>query len=204
MLLQWTAQKDAPPLSSPLADQINGNEMVINFECRECGGIFDCDVGTVTMPEDYHRPSFEKQIICPNCGQRSMDEVLLTELGQSQLTQATLGFEAEDIFDSEDDELNGFGFYEAECQGCDLFTRLNDLGLCEECAGKLERDLIRQRDWDYSALAYGCPESKREELRKEIIARHGERLELITPNREPQGRRKKKRKGKRKKSGRSR
>lgn len=187
-----------------LADQINGNEMVINFECRECGGIFDCDVGTVTMPEDSHRLSFEKQILCPKCGQRSKDDVFLTKLGQSQLTQATLGFEAEDIFDSEDDELNDFGFYEGECQGCDILTSLNDHGLCEECAGKVDRDLIRQRDWDYSALAFGCPVSKREELRKEIIARHGEKLDLIAPKKEPQRRSKKKRKVKRKKRKRSR
>jgi len=178
--------------------------MVINFKCRECGRIFDCDVGTVTMPEDSHRPSFEKQIICPKCGQRSMDDVFLTELGQSQLTQATLCFEAEDIFDSEDDELSGFGFYEGECQGCDIFTRLNDLGLCEECAGKVDRDLIRQRDWGYSALAFGCPESKREELRNEIIARYGEKLELMAPKKDAQKRPKKKRKSKRKKSGRKR
>jgi hypothetical protein len=31
------------------------------------------------------------------------------------------------------------------------------------------RDLIRQRDWDYSALAYGVPPEKREALRNEII-----------------------------------
>ncbi len=178
--------------------------MVINFECRECGGIFDCDVGTVTMPEDSHRLSFEKQILCPKCGQRSKEDVFLTELGQSQLTQATLGFDAEDIFDSEDDELNGFGFYEGECQGCDIFTSLNDLGLCEECAGKLARDLIRQRDWDYSALAYGCPVSKREELRNEIIKHYGEKLELIAPKKEAQKRPKKKRKSKRTKRNRKR
>jgi hypothetical protein len=133
-----------------------------------------------------------------------MDDAFLTELGQGQLTQATLGFEAEDIYDIEDDELYGFGFYEGECQGCDLPTRPNDLGLCEECAGKLDRDLIRQRDWDYSALAFGCPESKREELRKEIITRYGEKLELIAPRKEPQMKHKKKRTGKRKKSGRNR
>ena len=178
--------------------------MLINFECRECGSLFDYDVGTVTFPENSDSLNFERKIICPKCGQLSMDEVFLTELGESQLTEATLDFDVEDIFDSEDEERIGFGFYEGECQGCDLFTRLNDLGLCEECAGKLERDLIRQRDWGYSALAYGCPESKREELRKEIIARHGEKLELITPEKEPQRKRKKKRKGKRKKSGRSR
>ena len=72
--------------SGGLADQIKGNEMVINFECRQCGFLFDCDVGTVTLSENYYRPNFEKEIICPKCGQRSMDEVLLTELGQSQLT----------------------------------------------------------------------------------------------------------------------
>jgi hypothetical protein len=46
-----------------------------------------------------------------------MDDVLLTELGQSQLTQATLGFEADDIIASENEVLNGFGIYEGECQG---------------------------------------------------------------------------------------
>lgn len=127
-----------------------------------------------------------------------MDEVFLTELGQSQLTQATLPSDVDDIFDSEDDELNGFGFYEGECQGCDLFTKINDLGLCEECAGKLDRDLIRQRDWDYSALAFGVPPEKREALRSEIIGRYGEKLELIAPKKEPQRKRKKKRKGKNK------
>ncbi|MGD9261320.1 MAG: hypothetical protein PVG44_12810, partial [Desulfobacterales bacterium] len=110
-----------------------------------------------------------------------MDEVLLTEIGQSQLTEATLGFDADDIFDFEDDELNGFGYFEGECQGCDLFTMLNDFGLCEECSGKLERDLIRQRDWDYSALAYGVPAENREALRNEIIGRYGGKLELISP-----------------------
>ena len=174
--------------------------MVINFECRNCGVPFDCDVGTITLSESSDRPNFEKEITCPKCGQLSIDKVFLTELGQSQLTEATFDFDVESICDSEDDELNVFGFYEGECQGCDVFTRLNDLGLCEECAGKLERDLIRQRDWDYSALAYGCSESKREELRKEIIVRHGEKMELIAPKKEPQRKHKKTRKGKRKKA----
>ena len=98
--------------------------MLINFECRECGVPFDCDVGTITLSESSDRPNFEKEIICPKCGQLSMDEVFLTELGQSQLTQATVGFGADDIFDSEDDEINGFGFYEGKCQGyCWRFAR---------------------------------------------------------------------------------
>jgi hypothetical protein len=38
-----------------------------------------------------------------------------------------------------------FGLWAAECQGCDAYTRVNDLGLCEDCDAKLDRDLIRQR-----------------------------------------------------------
>ena len=112
----------------------------------------------------------------------------------------TLGFDSDDIFDFEDDELNEFGFYEGECQGCDLFTMLNDFGLCEDCAGKLERDLIRRRDWDYSALAYGVPAEKREALRNEIFGRYGRKLELISSKEEPDRKRKKKKRVKRKKS----
>ncbi len=147
--------------------------MEINFECKKCGGIFDSDVGAVSVSEDSFRPQFENEIICPKCGQRSIDGVLLTELGQSQLTEATFDFEA--------DDLNVFGFYEGECQGCDIFQSLNDLGLCEECAGKLDRDLIRQRDWHYSVSAFGAPESKLEELRKEVIKHYGKKHELIAP-----------------------
>ena len=40
------------------------------------------------------------------------------------------------------------------CVGCDLPFPVNDLGLCDECFAKLERDLIRARDWDYSATAF--------------------------------------------------
>ena len=80
---------------------------------------------------------------------------------------------------NDDDE---FGFYEAECAGCDVFTRVDDVGLCSNCAGKLERDFIRERDWDYSAMAFGVPSEKREELRKQIIKEHGEALELIAPS----------------------
>lgn len=79
-------------------------------------------------------------------------------------------------FGSDDNE---FGFYEGECQGCDIFTRLNDVGLCEECASKLDRDLIRQRDWQYSTMAYGIPQEKREELRSKVIKQYGPDLELI-------------------------
>jgi rubredoxin len=96
--------------------------MEINFECKKCGVIFDSDVGSVSVSENSFRPQFENEIICPKCGQRSIDDVLLTELGQSQLTEATFDFEADDIFDFEDDDLNDFGLYEGEFRGVTLFN----------------------------------------------------------------------------------
>jgi len=143
--------------------------MEINFECRKCGRIFDCDVGAVTLPEHSDRPRFENRIHCPMCGELTMDEVWLTELGQSQLTEATLDFRDDNVLRT----------LEGKCQGCDQYLPVNDLGLCDECAGKLERDLIRQRDWDHSVTAFGVPPSKREELRTQVVAQHGETLELI-------------------------
>jgi len=99
----------------------------------------------------------------------------------------------------EDDELNDYGFYEGECQACDSFESLNDIGLCQECNTKLDRDLIRERDWAYSASAFGVPESKLEELRKKVIEIYGEKLELIAPTKSAP-KKSKKRKRKKKKS----
>lgn len=76
----------------------------------------------------------------------------------------------------EDEE---FGFYEAACAGCDIFAKVSDIGLCSNCTDKFERDLIRKRDWAYSALAFGAPPENREELRRHIIEEHGQQLELI-------------------------
>ncbi len=64
--------------------------MEINFECKKCGSIFNTDVGEIKMNEETFRPVFEKTLMCPKCGIRTIDEVLLTELGQSQMTQATI------------------------------------------------------------------------------------------------------------------
>jgi hypothetical protein len=107
--------------------------MVINFECQKCGTLFDCDTGTVTFPEDSDKPDFEKEIICPECGLLSIDEVLLTEIGQSQLTDATLGFDADVIFDFEDDELNGFGYYCKRNDRCQ--TALGRIGIPDDIGG---------------------------------------------------------------------
>ena len=74
-----------------------------------------------------------------------------------------------------------WGCFEADCYACDLYGLVNDLFLCEECAGKLERDLLRQRDWDYAATAYGLSSDQRENVRSQVIARYGKKLELIAP-----------------------
>ena len=65
--------------------------MKINFRCKGCENEFDCDVGKIGINDKTMRPDFEKPIVCPRCGERTMDEVLLTELGQSQMTEATWG-----------------------------------------------------------------------------------------------------------------
>ncbi len=72
--------------------------------------------------------------------------------------------------------------YEAECQGCDMWSPVDDIGFCDDCASKLARDMVRQRDWAYSALAFGCPKDKLEDLRNEVIKKYGNKLELIAEN----------------------
>jgi hypothetical protein len=68
-----------------------------------------------------------------------------------------------------------------ECVSCDIFRPLDDQGLCLACADMLERDLIRQRDWEYSATAFLLSDEAREKLRRKVVAEHGEGLELIDP-----------------------
>ena len=63
--------------------------MVINFECKKCNHEFDCEMGKIGINESSMRPTFERNIVCPRCGLLTMDDVLLTELGQSQMTEAT-------------------------------------------------------------------------------------------------------------------
>ncbi len=65
--------------------------MKINFECKKCLNEFDCEVGKIGIDDISMRPTFEKDIVCPNCGKLTMDGVFLTELGQSQMTEATMG-----------------------------------------------------------------------------------------------------------------
>jgi hypothetical protein len=83
-------------------------------------------------------------------------------------------------------EESNFGLYEAECLGCDVIAWVDDLGLCEHCSGKLDRDMIRQRAWEYSVSAFGVRPEDLEALRQATIAQYGEALELIAP--EPKSR----------------
>jgi len=66
--------------------------MVINFKCIKCKKVFDSDVGKISINKNTMRPDFEVDIYCPKCGKRTIDEVILTELGQSQMTDATMDF----------------------------------------------------------------------------------------------------------------
>lgn len=83
--------------------------------------------------------------------------------------------------DTGSDHDEEFGLYQAQCAGCDLFTSVNEVGLCSSCAGTLERDMIRERQWAYSALAFGVPSDRLEQLRQLVTKQHGETLELIAP-----------------------
>ncbi len=64
--------------------------MEISFECKKCRKEFDCEMGKIGINGETMRPTFEKPIICPRCGKKTINEVLLTELGQSQMTEATM------------------------------------------------------------------------------------------------------------------
>ncbi len=85
-------------------------------------------------------------------------------------------------------EKNGddeeWGLWDGQCQACDGYGRVNDLGLCETCADKLDRDLIRQRAWEHSVEAWALPDEARETLRRRVIAEYGEELELIVEEEE--------------------
>ena len=80
------------------------------------------------------------------------------------------------------------------CAGCDIPGDLDEYGLCPDCAAKLERDLIRNRDWAYSASAFAVSDDQLETLRERVIREYGARYELLQ---RPGASTKKKRKNKR-------
>jgi hypothetical protein len=97
----------------------------------------------------------------------------------------------------EEDDESSWG-YEGQCLACDAWGHVDDLGLCDDCAAKLDRDLIRQREWDYSATAFGVSPDDREKLRQQVITQFGAALELIAAPGEQSSRRRKKRRKTRK------
>ena len=92
-----------------------------------------------------------------------------------------------------DDEYDDGIIIDTICAGCDLFKPVNDLSLCDDCFAKLERDLIRSRDWAYSVTAFAVPEDQLEAMRDRVIRDYGATYELIEDPNSP-----KKRKGKKK------
>ena len=76
-----------------------------------------------------------------------------------------------------------------ECVGCErLVPQCDDLGLCPDCAAKLDRDMMRDQDWERSWTAWHTPADQREALRAQVIARYGARYELIASSTPPSGR----------------
>jgi len=68
------------------------------------------------------------------------------------------------------------------CVACErMVPQCDDLGLCPDCAAKLDRDMIRDRDWERSWTAWQTPADQREALRTHVVARYGARYELIVP-----------------------
>ena len=65
--------------------------MIINFECKQCHCDFDSDVGRITFNENP--PKLEKKPVCPNCGEMTITEVYLSEIGQGQLTELFMNSE---------------------------------------------------------------------------------------------------------------
>lgn len=66
---------------------------VINLQCKKCKRIFCHDVGSVSFPPDVYkgkRPNFEKDIHCKGRDILTLNEVELTGLGQTQLTEIWL------------------------------------------------------------------------------------------------------------------
>jgi hypothetical protein len=42
------------------------------------------------------------------------------------------------MIELDEDTDEQWGWYDGQCYACDLFGRVDDLGLCEECRTKLE------------------------------------------------------------------
>jgi len=89
------------------------------------------------------------------------------------------------VIDDLDDDA--FGMFEGKCQACDGYGMVDDMMLCEDCSNKFERDMIRQRRWEYSALAFGLSAEECEKLHQEVIRKFGAKCEMVVPEGGSQG-----------------
>jgi hypothetical protein len=104
--------------------------------------------------------------------------------------------ESDDLWDGAWEESDDAGLWdgawEGKCQACDACGPVDDLSLCDECGPRVERDLIRQRAWDHTALAFARSDDERERARTAVIRQYGAALEILAPK-AGRGRRRRKR-----------
>ncbi len=60
--------------------------------------------------------------------------------------------------------------------GCGVFGPVDNIGLCDNCAAKLDRDMISTRVWEYSAAAFMVAPEKREAVQAATVAKYGASL----------------------------
>jgi len=87
--------------------------------------------------------------------------------------------ESPEVDDRSLDDDEAFGVYEGVCAGCGGISQVGDLGLCEECGAKLERDLLRNRDWVHSVTAFRLNDEQRELMRRQVVKEYGRDFEFI-------------------------
>ena len=76
------------------------------------------------------------------------------------------------------DEIFGEG--EGPCGVCGTDDPVDEMGFCETCADKFERDTLRLRRWKYSITAAYTPGEEYEDLRRDVIEQFGEELEILS------------------------
>ena len=70
--------------------------------------------------------------------------------------------------------------YEDHCRGCNNFSHLDDMGYCEKCGEKFERDMLRLRRWEFSLTASYIPKDEYENLRQDTIDQFGPEFEILS------------------------
>lgn len=56
---------------------------VLNFKCKKCKRMFDFETGNIVYGDVL---GFENKPECPNCGKLELNELELTEYGQTLVT----------------------------------------------------------------------------------------------------------------------